>query len=230
MSTFESAGGADRDKWAIQMQTLYAIPVYAKYWSVDESEILEVDQCRETEKTAQILDSDGGTDKVVRPSTGIRHIAQRFRTRSEKYGNPDFSIRTSTYSDVDTEYDKLLNAHRNGGNVPAIYSFGIGAGVNKSECKQRGFAAIHFLDLPKFLQHVDNNQLSAIAQYEKDDGSEALYYSIDDLRRFGVINDSIQGDVLSSAWEDRQLSDDFPTAPGIDNTGQLDLMDFGGSQ
>lgn len=226
--TFRSAGGAGRDNWAIQMQTLYAIPVYAKYWRVDEAEILEVDQCRQTEKTAQILDSDGGTDKVVRPETGIRHIAQRFRTQDEKYGNPDFSIRTSTYSGVETEYDKLMNAYRNNGNIPAIYSFGIGAGVTQSECLQRGFAAVHFIDLPSFLNRVDNNDIEAIGRFRNGDGSEALYYNIDQLRRYGVINDSIHGDVLSSAWEDRALSDEFPTAPGIDNTGQLDLMDFGG--
>jgi len=227
--SFESAGGDDRDQWAIKMQAKYAIPVYAAYWRVNEEDILEVDQCRETEKTAQILDADGGTDKVVQPDTGIRHIAQRFRTQHEKWST-DFSIRTSTYSDADTEYDKLLNAHRNGGNVPAIYSFGVGAATTKAGCLDRGFSAIHFIDLPKFLNRVDNNDLEAVSKQSNKDGSAALYYTVDSLRRYGVINDSISGDILASAWLDSSVSDDFPTAPGIDSTGQLDLFEFGGGK
>jgi hypothetical protein len=214
------------------MQQRFAMPVYREYWNVPEHKITEVDELGKTETAAKVLDADGGTDKVVRPATGIRHIAQRFRKRTQKgpeVYDPDFSIRTATYSDADTEYDKMLNAYRNGGNVPAIYAFGIGAGTSRRQCLRRGFAEFYFLDNKRFLKLVDNGHLEAVACYPNGDGSEALYFSIESLRNHGIIEDAVAGGVLKSAWRDEQTSNEFPTAPGVKTTGQVDLSSFGDS-
>lgn len=222
----------ERDRWALKMQSKYALPIYRQYWAIENSDITEVDELGKRETAAKVIDADGGADKVVTPETGIRYVAQRFRTRSKnKDGHvfdPDFSIRTSTYSDSKTEYDKLLNAYRNGGNVPAIYTFGVGDGVTQAECLNKGFREFYFLKLPRFLRRVDGGHLTPVASYGNGDGSEALYYDLDDLRDQSVVQHSVSGGVLRSAWRDDTTSNGFPTAPGIKNTGQLNLCDFGG--
>jgi hypothetical protein len=43
-----------------------------------------------------------------------------------------------------------------------------------------------------------------------------------------VVQDSISGDVLRSVWNDGTTSNEFPTAPGIKTTGQVELFGFGG--
>lgn len=232
MSDATTPGGFDdRDRWALNMQRRFAMAVYQEYWNVGSEKITEVDELSKTETAAAMLDADGGTDKVVRPATGIRHVAQRFRKRNKDGStvyDPDFSIRTSTYSEAKTEYDKMLNAYRNGGNVPAIYAFGVGDGTSRKQCLRRGFSEFHFLDNQRFLKLVDAGHLQPIACYGNGDGSEALYYSIESLRDHGVIEDTVAGSVLKSAWEDHETSNNFPTAPGIKTTGQVDLLDFGG--
>lgn len=228
MSKATRSGFDDRDKWALEMQSRYAVDIYCEYWAIPESDVTEVDQLRGDEVAAKLLDTQGGTDKVVTPSTGIRHIAQRFRTRDREFGDPDFSIRVSSYSDKDTEYDKIMNAFRNGGNVPQIYSFGIADGYTKSEGLENGFYSFHFIDFPRFLQLFDSGHIQPIACYANGDGSEALYFNIDDLRQKHAVTQTISGDVLESAWADRQTSDEFPTAPGVKTTGQVELFDFGG--
>jgi hypothetical protein len=225
------AGFDDRDGWALKMQAQYALPIYREYWAIGGDDITEVDELGKTETAAKVMDCDGGADKVVTPATGIRYVAQRFRTRSESDDgylyDPDFSIRTATYSDQDTEYDKLLNAHRNGGNVPAIYTFGVGDGVSYGECLDKGFREFYFLNLPRFLKLVDAGHLTPVASYPNGDGSEALYYDVDDLHDHNVVQDSVSGDVLRSAWRDDTTSNEFPTAPGIKTTGQVELFGFG---
>jgi len=226
------AGFDERDDWALQMQAQYALSIYREYWAISDDEITEVDELGKSETAAKVMDVDGATDKVVTPSTGIRYVAQRFRKRSEndngRIYDPDFSIRTATYSDKDTEYDKLLNAYRNGGNVPAIYTFGIGDGVTRSECLDKGFRDFYFLKLPRFLKLVDAGHLTPVASYPNGDGSKGLYYAVDDLHDHNVVQDSISGDVLRSAWSDDTTSNEFPTAPGIKTTGQVELFGFGG--
>jgi hypothetical protein len=225
------SGFDDRDNWALEMQQRYAVPVYREYWNVSAEEVTEVDELGKTEAAARVLDADGGTDKVIRPSTGIRHVAQRFRKLSKngtQVYDPDFSIRTSTYTDANTEYDKMLNAWRNGGNVPAIYTFGVGDGTSRKQCLQRGFREFYFLDNHRFLKLVDGGHLEPIACHGNGDGSEALYYTVESLRNNGVVEDAISGEVLKSAWADTPTSNDFPTAPGIKTTGQVDLLNFCG--
>jgi hypothetical protein len=224
-------GFDDRDGWQMQMQTRFAMPVYRAYWAVDDEEITEVDKCAKTETAARVFDADGCTDKAVTPSTGMRYIAQRFRTRQRgsdgRVYDPDFSIRTQTYSDADTEYDKLMNAWRNGGNVPAIYAFGIADAFTRDAAKDNGFREFYFLKLKRFLKLVDNGQLDPVAAYPNGDGSKALYYSIDSLRNNRVVQDGVSGGVLMSAWQAEETSDRFPTAPGIKTTGQVELFSFG---
>lgn len=222
----------DRMNWSLQMQKRFAIPVYKNYWSISESQITEVDAHAEDEQAAQKIDASG-IDKMVEPDTGVRHLAQRFRTLSERDGqifDPDFSIRTSTYNDKETEYDKLLNAYRNGGNVPKIYTFGIGASVSKTDCLDSGFKDFYFLDLHRFLKLLDQAQIEACASYPNGDGSKALYFKIEELRDTEIVRTEISGNVLASCWNGRNVSNDFPTAPGIKTTGQLNLCDFGGGE
>lgn len=219
-----------RKNWALIMQERYALNIYKAYWAIGDGQITEFDAYAETEDAAMKIDASG-IDKMIEPDTGVRHIAQRFRTLSElkdaSVVDPDFSIRRASYSDQDTEYDKLFNAYRNNGDIPRLYSFGIGAAISKADCLEMGFKDFYFFDLPRFLKLVDSGHIEAVASYPNGDGSEALYYSIDDLRDSDVIQDEISGQVLSSAWEDRPVSNDFPTAPGIDKTGQVNLFDFG---
>jgi hypothetical protein len=225
-------GFDERDNWASEMQQRYAVPVYREYWNVSAEKVTEVDELGKTEAAARVLDADGGTDKVIRPSTGIRHVAQRFRKRSKngtQVYDPDFSIRTSTYTDADTEYDKMLNAWRNGGNVPAIYTFGVGDGTTREQCLQRGFRDFYFLDNHRFLKLVDDGYLQPVACYGNGDGSEGLYFAVSDLADAGVIRDTVTGQVLASAWREGQTSNKFPTAPGVKTTGQVDLFEFGDS-
>lgn len=224
------SGFDDRDDWALKMQAQYALPIYQEYWAIGNDKITEVDELGKTETAAKVMDADGGADKVVTPATGIRYVSQRFRTRSESENgyvyDTDFSIRTATYSDQDTEYDKLMNAHRNGGNVPAIYTFGIGDGFSRPECLDKGFREFYFLKLKRFLKMVDGGHLTAVASNPNGDGSKALYYSVDDLHDQNVVQDSVSGDVLRSAWRDSTTSNEFPTAPGIKATGQVELFGF----
>jgi len=231
--TFEGGGFDDRDRWALKMQAEYAVPIYREYWAVGDDDITEVDKCGKTEDAARVFDTMGGTDKAITPSTGMRHVAQRFRTRTQSDDgyvySTDFSIRTSSYTGADTEYDKLLNAYRNDGNVPAIYSFGVADAFNKPDALEAGFRDFYFLDLERFLKLVDNNQLEPVSCYPNGDGSEALYFSVDSLRDTGIIRDEIHGDVLSSAWRGVQTSNEFATAPGVKTTGQVDLLSFGDS-
>jgi len=234
MSKTTTPGGFDdRDKWALRMQHRYAIPVYREYWAVAESDITEVDDYRDQEVSAAVLDCDGGTDKIVNPETGIRHVAQRFRTRAKSDNGyvftTDFSIRTSSYSGKDTEYDKVMNAWRNDGTVPAIYAFGIADGFNRAEALESGFREFHFINYPAFLRQFDNGHITPNACYENGDGSEALYFAVSDLADAGVIRDSVSGQVLASAWREGQTSNKFPTAPGVKTTGQVDLFEFGDS-
>ena len=231
--TVEPDGFEDRDEWALKMQAKYAVPIYREYWAVNNEQITEVDKCGKTEDAARVFDTMGGTDKAITPSTGMRHVAQRFRTRTQADDgyvySTDFSIRTSSYTGADTEYDKLLNSYRNDGNVPAIYSFGVADGFDKQEALGSGFRDFYFLDLERFLKLVDNNQLEPVSCYPNGDGSEGLYFSVDSLRDNGIIRDEIHGDVLSSAWRNVQTSNEFPTAPGVKTTGQVDLLSFGDS-
>lgn len=214
----------------MKMQERFAIPIYKEYWSLSDEEITEVDIHAETEHAALEMDMSG-IDKIVKPLTGVRHIAQRFRTLSEIKGgrvvDPDFSIRTSTYGDEDTEYDKLMNAHRNGGQVPKVYTFGIGAAVSKSDCLESGFKDFYFLKLPRFLKLVDHGKVKACQSHPNGDGTKALYFEIQDLRDNRIIQNEISGSVLTSCWDGGDTSDDFPTAPGIKNTGQVKISDFG---
>lgn len=220
-----------RKSWSLKMQKQFAIPIYKQYWCVSEGDITEVDSHAEDEIAAREIDASG-IDKMIRPETGVRHIAQRFRTLSELEGGviqePDFSIRISTYSEQDTEYDKLLNSHRNGGQIPKIYTFGITAATTQHESLQTGFKEFYFFKLPRFLKLFDQGHITACAAYPNGDGSKALYFDIQDLRDNHIIQDSLSSSVLSSAWSDKGVSDDFPTAPGIKNTGQLNLCDFDG--
>jgi len=219
-----------RMKWALKMQEKFAIHIYKKYWAINKTEITEVDSHAETEKAAQKIDASG-IDKIVEPETGVRHVAQRFRTLTNKNGRilePDFSIRTSTYSDKDTEYDKLLKAYRNNGNIPKIYTFGVGAAVKKKDCLQKGFKDFYFLDLHGFLKLFDRDHIEAVASYPNGDGRKALYFDIQDLRDTVIVQNEISGNVLASSWNQGDASDDFPTAPGIKSTGQLNLLGFGG--
>lgn len=222
-----------RKDWSLQMQERYAIPIYKTYWRISEDQITEVDAGAENEEIAREIDASG-IDKLVQPDTGVRHLAQRFRTLCELDGgavvDPDFSIRISSYSDMETEYDKLLNAFRNEGNIPKIYTFAIGASTSKRDCLRVGFKEFYFLRLPKFLKLFDGGHIQPCASYENGDGSRGLYFDVQDLRDNHVVQDAISGTVLSSAWEEGPVSDDFPTAPGIDDTGQLNLFDFGGGE
>lgn len=220
-----------RKSWSLKMQERFAIDIYKAYWCISEEQITEVDAYAEHEEAAMAIDASG-IDKVVEPATGVRHIAQRFRTLREfkngKVIDPDFSIRISTYGGHETEYDKLLNAYRNNGNVPKIYTFGIGASVSKEDCLQSGFKDFYFLKLERFLKLLDSNKLQASSSRDNKDGSKGLYFHIQDLRDNYIIQDEISGSVLASCWNGDRPSDDFPTAPGIKNTGQVKISDFGG--
>lgn len=232
MSKTTNADLSDRMNWSLKMQERFAIPIYKNYWSISEAQITEVDAHAETEEAAQKIDASG-IDKVVEPDTGVRHVAQRFRTLTERDGQilePDFSIRISSYTDQDTEYDKLLNAYRNGGNVPKIYTFGVGASVSKQDCLQSGFKDFYFLDLHRFLKLFDQSHIDPCGSYPNGDGSKALYFDIQQLRDTDIIRTEISGNVLASCWNGCNVSNDFPTAPGIKTTGQLNLFDFGGDE
>jgi len=219
--------------WALEMQKRFAIPIYKHYWALSDAQITEVDAHAETEEAAQKIDASG-IDKVVEPETGVRHVAQRFRTLGEGEGGqilePDFSVRVSTYSDQETEYDKLLNAHRNGGNVPKIYTFGVGASTSKQDCLRSGFKDFYFLDLHRFLELFDRGHIQACASHPNDDGSKGLYFDIEQLRDTDTIQAEISGSVLASCWNGSNATNGFPTAPGIKTTGQLNLCDFGGGE
>jgi hypothetical protein len=223
----------ERMEWSLEMQRRYAIPVYKNYWALSDEQITEVDDAGTEETAAKKIDASG-IDKIVEPSTGVRHIAQRFRT-PERFGSgelvdPDFSLRVSSYTDRQTEYDKLLNAYRNGGNVPKIYTFGVAADVSKSQSRETGFKAFYFIDLHAFLKQFESGHIQPCSCYPNGDGSEALYFDIGDLREQGVIQDEISGGVLSSCWRDCDTASEFPNAPGVKTTGQLNLCDLDGGE
>jgi hypothetical protein len=231
MGDVQAGGGRDaRDSWAMKMQQRYAVPVYHEYWDIDDTDIVEVDKRAEREKAARVFDTDGGTDKAVTPSTGMRHVAQRFRTRAQSdtgyVYETDFSIRSHTYSSQDTEYDKLMNAWRHDGNVPSIYTFGITNAFQRTDALESGFKDFYFIDLRGFLDAVDSGRLDAVSAHGNGDGSRALYFSVDSLREAGLIRDEIHDEVLKSAWHEQETSDDFPTAPGVGTDNQMDLNSF----
>lgn len=110
------------DDFAQLVQMRYAIPLYREYWNVESDDITEVDQQnRDGDALAELLDMDGGVDKIINLG-GVLLIAQRIRRpRPKRYR--DLTIRRQVEQDWNAEYTKLKRCYNGQGSNPSKYAY-----------------------------------------------------------------------------------------------------------
>ena len=189
------AYSAERHKWEMEIQTRYALDIYKRVWS--GCEIVEVD--KEAFKSDFAKDRDfSGLDKIIKIGRNEIHLSQRFRKpRKDKYGyylNVDFSFRYKTPGidgkPREAEYFCFMDAYKHkeeGYWLPSKYAFGITKGKN-TDCG--GFTEFYIFDLLPLLEAIDDGRVVEIGVYPNydltgtPDGSSAIYYRIEDIKRF----------------------------------------------
>lgn len=178
----------ERKDWATALDD-EADRYYQEHFDVSEHCIYGFESCfdgeydvGDAERSLQLLDF-AGLDRLVDVNgERIVPIAQRWRPAS---GGQDFSFRVANGKGKDAERDKCLNAFRDGGFYPAIYAFGV---VDSSE---ESFAEFHLLNTRKFLMAIETDSIRGEGPYSSpDEQTEAMYYSVDQLRDAGCVLNS----------------------------------------
>lgn len=177
-----------RKDWATALDD-EADRYYREHFGVTEHCIYSFESCfdgeydvGDAERSLQLLDF-AGLDRLVDVNGNrIVPIAQRYRPVD---GGHDFSFRVTNGKGKDAEYDKCLNAFRNGGFYPSVYAFGI------ADADESSFVEFHLLDTRRLLMAIETGELQGDGPYDSPDGqTKALYYSIEDLREAGCILNS----------------------------------------
>jgi hypothetical protein len=180
---------SERFEWSIQMQKRHALDIYRQFWDVEA--ITEVDAAGDSgQRNMKLLDYSG-IDKIVHTKgNGPIQVAQRFRQpyydSTAGWTDADFSIRVQTYSNQDTEYDKLKRAFNGRGQVPSVYGFGR-TPQGRAVARESGFSEFYLIDCQTFLGEHLNGGLDAACRASNGDGSAALYFDLDELDRHGCV-------------------------------------------
>lgn len=174
----------ESNKWALNIQKKFAIPIYNSIWP--NGEIIENDN--QSHELAKKLDI-GGVDKVISLNTGNTiHIAQRFRRPPRE----DFSLRykRDTYK---AEFFKLQDAIESFANYPKLYAFGV---VRDDE---NGFKRFTLYDTKRLVLGIRDDEIEFSGPYDNWDGiTSGIYIKQDNIpsnivfRDFQLVNNSLK--------------------------------------
>jgi hypothetical protein len=179
---------------------------------------------------AVTVDRAGGIDAIVQtPGAAPVFVAQRVRTMRQHRSNwyrPDFSLREQTSTGDDSEFVRLMDAHRTGRDLPSIYLFGIGAGTTRDDCVDDGLTALFWIDTRQLLEAIDAGDIDA-DRHRSDTGELTRYYDVDELRQNDCLRAEASGSTLQSIYAGESPdAADFPRAePGV-RTPNTRLQDY----
>ena len=181
----------DRFEWSLEMQSRHALDYYREYFDIED--IIQIDSVADQNKELKSMDYSG-LDTVLYNARGLPiHVAQRFRMKyydknEDKYCDPDFSLRYVSYDGETSEYEKLKKAHKHQHvSPPSIYAFGI-TEYGRQPAVTNGFESFFLIDLHKFLRrHLEHGWLTELEVTPNGDGSEGIYFSLEDLQQSGCI-------------------------------------------
>lgn len=174
-------------EWSDEL-TREATAYLCEWYDVDESDIYDVESHFDREyatddalRLLHILDYSG-LDLRVDCSYKMVDVALRIRPTSDEY-DVDFSFRVENgIEGKDAEYDKWLNAYREGdGYYPGVAAFGV------ANADETAFEEFHLIAVEPFLEAIEAGELVGDGPYPSPGGAEALYYSIESLRDAGCI-------------------------------------------
>lgn len=167
--------------WAIEVQEKCAIPIYQQIWL--ECEIEEVDKIGMGGNDFAKRRDFSGLDKIVLYKGNEIHIAQRFRGRDPRRRNYDFSLRYVTpglEGAKEAEYFKLIEAYNQDLWIPNKYAWG----VTKTGQSNSGFEKFYIYNVRKILKAIVDGDINNIGVYSNGDGSNGIYFRLDDLKPF----------------------------------------------
>lgn len=157
----------DNDDFARTVQQQAAMPVYQRFWDVEQSDIEEVDQQnRDGDALAQLLDK-GGVDKIIQLKGNLM-LAQRIRR--PEYDSVDFTIRRQAKHDWNAEYTKLKESYLGNGTTPSKYIYG------QATKQLTGFQSLYVVNLDGFLELEFSNKLAKIKSPSHHDQTDDPYY------------------------------------------------------
>lgn len=176
----------ERFKHSIAMQP-HAVEYYSEYLNIKK--VINVDALGQSDNDMKTLDFSGIDNLIVTEDDTIIHIAQRFRRDYDKDGEwvtPDFSLRYKSYSDGQTEYEKVKKAHYGISSMPNLYGFGREP-YGREVAEENGFDEFYLIDLETLAAAHFEGSLSGKGPHPNGDGSMGLYFDLDDLRRHDCI-------------------------------------------
>jgi len=220
-------GFDDRKDFAAKMHRRWFAPAMTAYWDVDDGDVQLMTGDSDGAITA---DRAGGIDAIVQTAGAAPvFVAERVRTlrqhRSSTF-RPDFSLRERTATGDDSEFVRLMDAHRTGRDLPSVYLFGIGAGTSRQDCLNDGLSALFWIDTRELLASIDAGELEA-DRHRSETGELTRYYSIDDLRRCDCLRADVAGQALRTVFDDyRPVDAGFPSAEAGVHASRTCLQDF----
>lgn len=169
---------------SLEIQEKLAIPIYEKIWP--DCKIAEIDKLGVDCKLAKELDYSG-LDKIIIYNRQRIIISQKF-TSNNRYNN--FGMNHSYYfwdskKLYETgEYFRLLEAIKNGYNIPDRYVFGI---INTKEVES-GFKVLNMYDIRGIVQATDKGLIRCKLPH-LEYGSYwkfVIYWDLKDIESFKV--------------------------------------------
>lgn len=220
-------GFDSRRSWAAKMHQEWLAPAMAEYWDVDVDDIQPM---MGDSAGAKAADQAGGIDAIVRTvGSAPVFVAQRVRSLRQHRSNiwrPDFSLREKTAGGDQAEYQRLIDAHRNGRDLPSTYLFGVGSSTSRPRCLKQGLDALFWIDTAELLDAIDARQIDSDVHRSRT-GELTRYYSVDELRQAGCIDGEASGKTLNSVYgADDDVDPDFPQAESGVQMAQPRLQDF----
>jgi hypothetical protein len=192
-STSDNADRFSQEKkeWAAELDTA-ASAMLAEYYGVDESDVYDFEGLHSGEydvddatRALHLLDY-AGVDKLVDLGTRIV-VGCRYRPQSDEH-TVDFSYCVDNGTTKHAENVKHMEAHREGGLRPTVYAFGIVS--SDGDTDEQSFDEFHLINMSSFLDAIEVGILNPDGPHMRDGGVEALYYSVDELRETGCIEQS----------------------------------------